>query len=237
MIDYTKIDPEKKSIGSIYITAGGYVNREFKGAKPESAFGWREMVWKKTPSRDGSFAFSNMDNISTGLIARCEVNVAKMSIEDYMAMRQIVGRQKHYKITFFDMDDCKWVTRDMYCTENTREKFLILNKNILYAMNYSLKFVGTNLDLKVEVDSEGHEKYLLENFKVVYNETPKTESSNSAGDTIKMKATTTETAPSGKHFAGWIDKDGDNTVGYYLPNQSVTIWKDLNLYPWWVDSE
>ena len=51
------------SIGSIYITGGGFVNREFKGVSPNSAFGWNELVWKKTPTRSNNFSFDNIDDI------------------------------------------------------------------------------------------------------------------------------------------------------------------------------
>jgi hypothetical protein len=227
-------DFSQDSIGKIYITGGGFVEREFQGIGRDSSFGWRELVWKKSPTRSaGNFAFTNMDTIDIGLIARCEVVIPYANYDDYMAMRKILGRERHFKVRFFDMDDAKWVTRDMYCTENNKSKFFMMDRHIVGARDITIKLVGTNLDLKTVVE-KGVEKYVLNTYTVKYNESGKaTSKSVTEGDQFVMKSSTTEAAPSGKRLAGWIDKDGDNIIGYYTTNQSTTVWKNLNLYPWW----
>ena len=224
------------SIGKIYITGGGFVEREFQGVGSNSMFGWQELVWRKSPSRSaGSFAFTNMDNLEVGLIARCEIVIPYTNYEDYRAMRKILARERHFKVKFFDMDDAKWRERDMYWTEDSKSKFFLMQKHIVGVRDYSIKLVGTNLDLDVVVDEDGNEKYALPKYTISYHESSgTTKKVVVAGENEIIRSFTSDTVPEGKHFGGWIDKDGDTIVGYYSSNkQSVTVWKDLNLYPWW----
>lgn len=226
-------DFSQDSIGKIYITGGGFVGREFQGVGSDSMFGWEELVWKKTPNRSaGSFAFTNMDNIEVGLVAQCEVIIPFTDYESYKAMRKIL-KERRVDVRFFNADEGKWITRNMYCTENSKSKFFMLQRHLLGVRDYKLKFVGTNLDLEGISDTKGAFKYEIPKRTVKYNDSKASTLSVDKGDQISIKSSTTDTVPSGKHFAGWVDKEGDTIIGYYSPEQSITVWKNLNLYTWW----
>lgn len=232
MIKYIEIDNIGRSIGSIYITGGGFVNREFKGASPDSAFGWSELVWKTSPSRGANFAFTNIDTIDIGLVARCEINIKYMSYEDYIDMRKIL-KQRRFLVTFFDADDVKWYTRDMYCSGNSKNKFLILDKSLIGTINFSLKFVGTNLDLVELINENDDEVYSISNktATIIENGSQTAQLTTEYGGVIKLPTSTTESAPSGQHFNGWQTKNGNITTGWYGAGQVITLWNDLTLYP------
>lgn len=226
------------SIGSIYITGAGYVMREFKGVSPNSAFGWQELVWKKPPNRGSNFKFTNMDQIDVGLVARCEIEIAFMTPDDYKDMRKIL-KQKHYMIKFYDMDEQQWVTRDMYCTENTKSKFLILSKAIQGTIDCKFSFVGTNLDLDETIDSDGNEITVQRMYKINYiinNEIDESKSFTTGyGSQITIQPSIE--AEEGTYFAYWVSKnDDDEITGYYLPNQSITVWDNMSFYPYFKQS-
>lgn len=226
-------DFSDESIGKIYITGGGFVQRPFNGVGSDSMFGWEELVWRKSPSRSaGSFAFTNMDNIEVGLVAQCDIIIPFTDYESYMAMRKIL-KERRVDIRFFNADEGKWITRNMYCTENSKSNFFMMQKHLMGVRDYKLTFVGTNLDLEGIKNGDESVTYEVPKRTIRYNDTKSSEISVSKGEQIKIKELTTDSVPTGKHFAGWIDKDGDNIIGYYSPEQSITVWKDLNLYTWW----
>ena len=232
MSDYIK--ETGKSVGSIYITGGGFVNREFKGASPTSAFGWEELGWKKTPSRGTAFALTDIDNIDVGLVPRCEIEISYMRYEDYTDMRQIL-KQKHYSITFVDFDNKEWTTRDMYCTDNSKKQFLILDRKILGAVSMTLKFVGTNLDLIENGNSFEVKKYTIQ---YIENDTTSTDKTKEIywGGQITLETESSE-IKTGYHLNGWVTKNSDGEInGYYGLGQSITVWKDLTFYPWFIES-
>lgn len=137
-----------ESIGTVYLTGSGYINEPFRGIAVDSQFGWQDMSWKKNPSRTLNYAsFSDqMDKIDVYLTARCEINVSYLDYEQFKKLRLIL-RERHFLCKFFDIDSGKWITREMYATEQTRNKLHILNKALLGTLNISLKFVGTNNDI------------------------------------------------------------------------------------------
>lgn len=240
-IDYTQ--SEYGSIGSVYITGAGFIHREFKGVSPNSSFGWQELVWEKTPSRGADFKFTNMNDIPVGLVARCEIDVSFMTPDDYRDMRLIL-KQRHFWVTFYDMDEQKWYTRDMYCTESSKSKFLILDKSILGTVDVKLKFVGTNLDTEIYIDDEDNEITQVRTFDITYIEyidstlqTSRNKKVNYASQVI-LESTSLEETPTGYYLDGWVTKDdGENITGYYGLGQSITVWKNLTLYPNFVLAE
>lgn len=226
-------DYSNESIGKIYITGGGFVEREFQGIGSDSMFGWEELVWKNAPSRSsGSFAFTNMDNIDVGLVAQCEVIIPFTDYQSYKDMRKIL-KERRVDVRFFNSDEGKWVTRNMYCSESSKSKFFMMQRHLLGVRDYKLKFVGTNLDLEGVSKGDNSYSYQIPKRTVKYNDASSSTTTVEKGDQIKIKNTTTDAVPEGKHFAGWVDKDGDNIIGYYSPEQSTTVWKNLNLYTWW----
>lgn len=226
-------DFSDESIGKIYITGGGFVDREFQGVSSDSMFGWEELVWKKSPSRStGSFAFTNMDNIEVGLVPQCEIIIPFTDYESYMAMRKIL-KERRVDVRFFNADEGKWITRNMYCTENSKSKFFMMQKHLLGVRDYKLKFVGTNLDLEGVSDDNGQISYSIPKRKIKYNDSNSQTITVDKGEQAEIKSFTNDAVQTGKHFAGWIDKEGEKIVGYYKPEQKITVWKDLNLYTWW----
>lgn len=214
---------EDKSIGTIYITGGGLYKEPFTGIDPASRFGWQELVWKTAPSRGGDFAFSNMDDIDVGLVYRCEVNIKYMDIDKYMKLRNAIARQRYFWVDFFDIDSGTWQYKEMYCSENTTSKFLMLKKHLIGHIDFALKFVGTNRDTEAdELTIKYYSSYpsgsLLESKTAQWGDQIKTASdsivSNSSGKTLFWKR---------------YNEKGEE-IGIYAPNQSTTVWESFNLY-------
>lgn len=237
MVDYENaIDLSNAPIGTIYLTGGGYVNRPFSGWGVDSVYGWRQMVWEKTPSRSKTFAFSGMDDIPVGLVARCEISTEYMNIEDYMALRKIVDRERHFLATFFDTDDAKWVTRDVYCSDNSKKQLFVLGHKLIGMKGISIKLVGTNLDLTTTIDADGNEISVQNKLEFVYNidRGAGTANTNSAsyGSYVDLDDGSKISAPSGQHLAGWETRNSDGKVtGQYGLGQRITVWRGLTLYP------
>lgn len=226
------------SMGSIYLTGGGFIRREFKGIGTDSQFGWEEMVWYKTPSRTQDFSFRGMDDTKVGLVARCEITIPYNNIQDFMDLRKIVARERHFLVTFFNVDTGKWVTRDMYCTESSRNKLFTLKQSLIGAFNISVKLVGTNLDLVRTTDKDGNLDKVAPK-KITYNlnggtgTTPPAQTDIYRGTQVTLAGTNGITAPSGKHFVCWSTMDGQGVTGSYTAGQATTIWEDLNLFAQW----
>lgn len=241
------IDLTDESISKIYITGGGFVRREFRGCGADSQFGWQELVWKSQPSRGGTFAFTNMDDIDVGLVARCEVNIMYMNIQDYMDLRKIIARERHFTVEFFDIDEGIFVSRDMYCSENSRNKLLILSKHLIGVANIPIKFVGTNLDVVTTIDADGNEITTDKELSIVYeidSGSGTVSDKNEDGTTVYKTAKYGEQrvlsdgtgviAPQNKNLKYWVtrNKNGDISGTYGL-GQSVTVWKGMTLYPYY----
>lgn len=227
------------SIQNIYITGGGYVDYPLTGGSPDSPFGWTEFIWRKVPPRNSKFVFTTMNNIEVGKVARCELNIKYMEYEDFVVFRHIVNTERHFMVKFFDVDQKKWVCRDMYCSENTKEKFFTLKESLFGVINMSIKLVGTNLDLKF--DSDGN--LVEEMFSVSYNINGGT---GSIGQNLTVPKGTQVTLekqgkiipPANKYMVGWQTKNEDGEItGSYLLGQSITLWNDLELYAWYKDAE
>lgn len=220
--DFT--DDTEKSLGTIYLTGGGFVDRPFTGAGTDSKFGWQEMVWKKSPSRAGGFTFTNMDNIEVGLVARCEINFKYMNIQDYMDLRKIIGRERHFYAKFFDVDSGEWVTREMYCSENQANTLYTLKQSLIGVMDYSIKFVGTNRDITQNAT-----------YSVTYDSNGGTGTASSLTGKSWGSQVTIDSGSSlsrdGYNLVGW-SKTANGSVNY-RPNQSITLWDSLTLYAVW----
>ena len=244
-VDYeNSLDLTEKPIGTIYLTGGGFVNRPFQGWGTDSLYGWQEMVWKKNPTRGGTFAFTNIDDIDVGLVARCEISTKYMNIQDFMDLRKIVGRERHFLATFFDGDGGKWVTRDVYCSESSKNQLFVLKKHLIGVRDVTVKLVGTNLDVQTTTDENGNEVSTTETLSVVYNINEGTGSIETEtaeyGSQVTISDGSGIIAPTGKHLALWEAKMTVGgvltTVGQYGLGQSITLWKGLTLYPKYEDA-
>lgn len=218
---------EDKSIGTIYITGGGLYKEPFTGIGVDSKFGWQELVWKKTPSRGGDFAFSNMDDIDVGLVARCEVNIKYMDIDKYMKLRKAIARERYFRVEFFDIDDCIWREKEMYCSESTISKFLMLKKHLIGHLDFAVKFVGTNRDpedpnLTIKYYNSYPSGALLTTERAYWGDQIKT-----ASDTIAIQQVEGKTL-----FWKRYNSEGKE-IGKYGANQSTTLWESMSLYASW----
>lgn len=228
-----------RSIGTIYITGGGFIRRPFTGIGANSKFGWEEMVWYKTPTRAMNFAFSNMDDIDVGLVARCEINIKYINYQDYIDLRKILGRERHFTVEFFDTDSGEWIIRDMYCTENTVSKFMSLSQSLIGSIDYSIKLVGTNLDLEDRIGTENTEGgSVLKKLTVTFNPNGGGGSAYSEkkswGGYVELPESTKFTVPSGKRsFSHWERRLSGVAVGAYGPKQRTTVWENMDFYAVW----
>lgn len=237
LLDESKsIDLSDKELNTIYITGGGFIRRAFRGIGADSQFGWQEMVWKTSPTRGGTFAFTNMDDIDVGLVARCELNIMYMNTQDYMDLRKIIARERHFTVDFFDIDAGKRVSRDMYCSSSSRSKLHIRDKKLLGVANIPITFVGTNLDTQTTIDANGNEVTTDSTLSIVYNITSgsgsiKTQTTN-YGQQVVLDLGDNITPPSGTYLSHWQSKNLNGDVnGEYGLGQSITVWKGLTLYP------
>lgn len=216
------------SLGTIYLTGGGFYRRPFTGVGSSSQFGWQEMVWKTQPSRSGTFAFMNIDDIDVGLIARCEIVIPYNNIQDYIDLRKIIARERYFKARFFDVDEGMWVEREMYCSENSRNQLFILGQSLIGVRDITVKLVGTNRDTDQS------------SITVSYNLNGGSGSISSLtinkGDEVTI-ANPNElgiTAPSGRSFDHWETRTEDNeTMGEYHSGQKTTVWNNMILYAVW----
>lgn len=216
------------SLGTVYLTGGGFYRRPFTGIGVNSQFGWQEMVWKKTPTRSGTFEFVNIDSIDVGLVARCEIVIPYNNIQDYMDLRKIIARERYFKAMFFDVDEGIWIEREMYCSENSKNQLFILGQSLIGVRDITVKLVGTNRDA---------------------NKQPLTVSYNLNGGTGNIDSVSLNTgdelaianpnnlnvvAPTGKSFDHWETRteDGD-TMGEYHAGQETTVWNNMILYAVW----
>lgn len=241
-------DTERGSIDTIYLTGGGYVDKPFRGIASNSQFGWEELTWFKTPTRNRTFAFQNMDDIDVGLIARCEFNIKYMDADDFVALRKIIGRERYFIATFFDMDTNKWVTRTMYCTENTRSQIFTLNQSLIGHINLTLKLVGTNTDqeerIVVRDDGTEEEVYVTKKYPITYNLNGGSSTDSDFdyskvyeyyyASQVELAPSEDIIAPSGYHFKCWATKDKNgNWKSEYGSQQKITLWHGLDLYAEW----
>lgn len=224
----------EKSIGTIYLTGGGFIDRPFKGIGADSRFGWQQLVWKKEPTRSLASNFTNMDDIDVYLIPRCEITINFANIHDYMDLRSILGRERYFYAEFFDTDSGEWVRREMYCSENDIKKFFTLGQKLIGAMEYTIKLVGTNNDIK-------EDGTLDKQYTISYNANGGSGTIDSQlvkwGGQATIADSSALTAPTGMSFKCWEQRtvgSGETIVnGYYAPNQKTTIWGDKNLYAVW----
>lgn len=208
------------SLGTIYINGV-----PFSGIADDSALGWEEFVWSEEPSRSNSFAFENMDDIDVGLVARCEVNFKYFNIQDFMKFREAI-KQRHFMVKFFNVDTGSWMEREMYCSKSEMKKLFYFNPDLVGVLNFSINLVATNRD-------------------VVQQQNTKTVSYNANGYNISVASAETvnygeqyvlPNAPAltGYTFDHWDtngDGSGSGSGWKYKEGQSITIFKDITLYP------
>lgn len=228
IVDYenavSTVDSNNNGMGTIYLTGGGYVDYPFRGWGKDSVYGWQQMVWKKAPTRGGTFAFTNIDDIDVGLVARCEISTEYMNIHDYEVLNAIINRERHFSARFYDPTTLQWVTRDVYCSDNQKKMIFSLGRKIIGMQGISVKLVGTNLD------EDSAQTYTITYIMDESNNTTSTVSVK-YGAQVTIKDDTGVTNPNGGNFVGWSTNSGSNRQVNYRPLQSTTIWGNKTLYP------
>ena len=208
--------------GYIYLTGQGFVNRQFKGSGIESALGWEELVWGEEPTRNNAFALGTIDDIDIGLVARCEVNFKYFSYKDYLDFKKIIT-SRHFTATFFNVDTNNWITREMYCSSNERQRIHNFGTDLLGIADFNVKLVGTNNDL-TNIGTTMTVKYYNSDGTLLDTDTSTTWSQ-------QYNLKTSSILPGGTTgtLVQWNTKQ-DGSGFSYTPNEKITLWEDLNLY-------
>ena len=233
-----------RRIDAIYISGAGYMNYEFKGITADSALGWEEPVWGGDLTRSkGDFVLTNIDTVAFGLVARCEVNFAFMTYEDYNALCKLT-KQRTVKVTFFNREKGEWeVNREMALTETAIEKV-----NMLRRINWSgqageTRYMGaTGVSIKLVATNRENAGLIKNRYTLTYNanggtgtitsETVKwsnsVEISNNKDDDDNPIMTNT-----GKELLYWSTKADGTGDRYSLENERITMWGNVTLYAIW----
>ena len=216
------------SLGTIYLTGGGFYRRPFTGIGSNSQFGWQEMVWKKPPNRGGTFAFTNINSIDVGLVARCEVVIPYNNIQDYMDLRKIVARERYFKALFFDVDDGVWVEREVYCTESSKNQLFILGQSLIGVRDITIKLAGTNRD------ADQSEITVTYNLNGGTGTIPSRTGRKGFELTVANPNELNIIGPNNRPFDHWETRTTDNeTMGEYHSGQETTVWNNMTLYAVW----
>jgi len=223
-VDYTK-SIDTQDLDTIYITGGGYINYAFKGISRESAMGWEEPVWGGDLTRSTNFVLSNIEDVDFGLVARVEVSYKYMNAQDYLVLCEI-AKQRTCVVNYYSRDLGQRVTQEMAFTGNELKKLHTYGAKYLGGLDISIKLVATNRD---------RENLIKSTCTITYD-------NNTGSGTIDSQSAVwsnvvilsdgtafTKTGYSLKEF----NTKADGTGWSYLPNQHITVFKDMTLYAIW----
>ena len=222
-IDYNGIINVTKdnnpSLGTIYINGVA-----FKGISDNSALGWEEFVWAKEPSRSSAFNFTGIDNIDVGLVARCEVKFKYFNIQDFMKFREAI-KQRHFIVKFFNVDTGSWMEREMYCSKSERQKLYYFNPELVGVLDFSVNLVATNNDV-VE-----HDPITVSYNKNGYDIEVSSADTVAYGDQYVLPSAPALTGYTFDHWDTKGNGTGSGSGWQYKEGQSITIFKNITLYP------
>lgn len=209
-------------IGKVYITGAGYENRPFSTGR--DSIGWNETVWGGKLNRSKKFTLENIDDVEIGQVPQCTITFKYINIEDFIVLQRIL-KERHVTVKYFDIDKGEFVTHDMAITGNDRKKIYSYGKSIMGMQDFTIKFVGTNLDVEYT------------DRTIIYKANGGTGSDveNQYGMADQVKLLTEEDSgfvKSGYHISRWNTK-ADGTGYTYGLNQSITLWDSLTLYAIW----
>lgn len=219
-----------EDINTVYITGGGYIRKAFTGVGRNS-IGYNEVVWSSNLTRSNTFSLENIDDVDFGLVPQCQLVFPYMDIEDFIILQSLL-RERHLIVDYFDIDYGRRVIHEMAITKNERKKIYSQMNYINGVYDFSVNLVGTNRD-----------EQALQKCTITYNANGGYGSiaSHEKADGILTGYTFTSqvTLSSGKgfkkdgyHLASW-NTEPDGTGASYLPNSSITIYDNLNLYAIW----
>lgn len=211
-----------EDIGKVYITGAGYVNRSFSTGR--DSIGWNETVWGGKLNRSKKFTLENIDDVEIGQVPQCTIVFKYITIEDFIVLQNIL-KERHISVKYFDIDKGEFVTHDMAITGNDRKKIYSYGKKIMGMQDFTIKLVGTNLDV------EYTDKTIV--YKANGGSGSDITNSYSMADQVRLlTANDSGFTKSGYHIAEWNTK-ADGTGYTYGLNQSITLWDDLTLYAIW----
>ena len=211
-----------EDIGKVYITGAGYVNRPFSTGR--DSIGWNETVWGGKLNRSKKFTLENIDDVEIGQVPQCTISFKYINIEDFIVLQKIL-KERHITVKYFDIDKGDWVTHDMAITGNDRKKIYSQGRKIMGMQDFTIKLVGTNLDVEY-VDKTITYKANGGSGSDV------TKTYSMADQTRLLTADDSGFSKSGYHIAEWNTK-ADGTGYTYGLNQSITLWDNLTLYAIW----
>lgn len=211
-----------EDIGKVYITGAGYVNRSFSTGR--DSIGWNETVWGGKLNRSKKFTLENIDDVEIGQVPQCTIVFKYITIEDFVVLQNIL-KERHISVKYFDIDKGEFVTHDMAITGNDRKKIYSYGRKIMGMQDFTIKLVGTNLDVEYTDKS------------IVYNANGGSGSdiTNNYSMADQVRLLTAEDSgftKSGYHIKEWNTKV-DGTGYTYGLNQSITLWDNLTLYAIW----
>lgn len=211
-----------EDIGKVYITGAGYVNRSFSTGR--DSIGWNETVWGGKLNRSKKFTLENIDDVEIGQVPQCTIVFKYITIEDFIVLQNIL-KERHISVKYFDIDKGEFVTHDMAITGNDRKKIYSYGKKIMGMQDFTIKLVGTNLDV------EYTDKTIV--YKANGGSGSDITNSYYMADQVRLlTANDSGFTKSGYHIAEWNTK-ADGTGYTYGLNQSITLWDDLTLYAIW----
>lgn len=215
----------KLDLDTIYITAGGLVRYPFRGIATDSVGGINETVWGGDLTRSrGTFALQNIDDVDFGIVPRCELSFKYLNVQDYLALCRI-AQQRTMVVDFFNRDLGERQTLEMAMTNQERGNLYHYGADeYIGNFNIKIKLVATNRNLAGMKDTQFSVKY-IPNGGLGQLPADVTNIAWSKSFIIKSAGLTKD----GKPFDHWNTK-ADGTGDSYIPNQSVTIWKNLELY-------
>lgn len=214
-----------EDLGTIYITGGGYVRYPFKGIARDSKMGWEEPVWGGDLTRSTDFVLSNIEDVDFGLVARCEISFKYLNANDFIALRNIAKQRVCY-VDYFNADLGQRVSQEMAFTDTEIGKIYNYGEMFYGKRDVSVKLVATNRDKVGLINST---------YTISYNSNGGSGSASNQtakfSDNIQLIDGSAFTR-SGYSLAGFNTK-ADGTGWAYLPNQRITVFKDLELYAMW----
>ena len=224
VFDYIAVDPDnvlttgqkanKVGIDTIFVNGV-----EFKGASGDSQLGYEEFVWATTPTRSYAFDFQNMDSIPVGLVARCQVNFKYFDIQHFMLFREAI-KSRHFFVVFFNLDAGKWMKREMYCSDSSRNKIQYFQPKLLGVFDFTVELVATNRDI---VDHDP--------VTITYYKDGVQISSEICDYADEYTVTSTDDAKTktGYTFVCW-NTMADGSGWAYQDGETFTAFKDTKLY-------
>lgn len=217
-------------INTVYITGAGYIREAFTGLGRDS-IGYNEVVWAANLTRSNAFTLENIDDVDFGYVPQCQLHFPYMNIDEFVKLQKIL-RERHVIVDYFDVDLGKRVVHEMAITKNERKRLYSRMNFIDGVYDFSVTLVGTNRDEEVlkkctikyyanggegQIAEQESGDGLLENYRFT--------------DQVKL-SDGKGFKKSGYHLESW-NTEPDGSGDRYLPNSSITISDDLELYAIW----